>query len=87
MTCFSARGRCASSFDGDTVLVAVTGVDSRGRPEGNVVEVLERGVTQVVGRYEEESGIGVVRPDNRRINQDILIPPKEKGSGEAMVRS
>lgn len=66
-------------FDGDTVLVGVTGMDPRGRPEGRVVEVLERGVTQVVGRYEEESGIGFVRPDNRRLSQDILIPPKERG--------
>jgi ribonuclease R len=67
-----------SLFDGDTVLVAVTGVDSRGRPEGKVVEVLERGVSRVVGRYQEESGIGVVLPDNARINQDILIPPAER---------
>ncbi|GAB5415349.1 MAG: ribonuclease R [Congregibacter sp.] len=65
-------------FDGDTVLAAVTGVDSRGRSEGKVVEVLERGVTQVVGRYQEESGIGFVRPDSARINQDVLIPPKLK---------
>lgn len=69
-------------FDGDTVLIAVTGLDQRGRPEGKVVEVLERGVTEVVGRYEEESGIGFVRPDNSRINQDILIPPKMKGGAK-----
>ncbi len=66
-------------FDGDTVLVAVTGLDRRGRPEGKVVEVLERGVTRVVGRYQEESGIGMVLPDNARITQQILIPPKMKG--------
>lgn len=71
-----------SLFDGDTVLVAVAGVDSRGRSEGKVVEVLERGVSLVVGRYQEESGIGVVLPDNARINQDILIPPKFKGGAQ-----
>jgi ribonuclease R len=36
----------------------------------------------VVGRYEEESGIGFVHPDNSRINQDILIPPKLKGGAK-----
>jgi ribonuclease R len=77
----SAR-QMRSLFDGDTVLVAVTGVDPRGRPEGKVVEVLERGVTKVVGRYQEESGIGVVLPDNARINQEILIPPKCKGEAK-----
>lgn len=79
---FLSARQMRSLFDGDTVLVAVSGVDSRGRPEGKVVEVLERGVTQVVGRYEEESGIGFVRPDNSRINQDILIPPKFKGGAK-----
>lgn len=69
-----------SLFDGDTVLVALTGVDHRARPEGKVVEVLERGVSRVVGRYQEESGVGFVRPDNARINQDILIPPGLKGA-------
>jgi hypothetical protein len=57
--------------------------DSRGRPEGKVVEVLERGVSRVVGRYQEESGIGVVLPDNARINQDILIPPKHERAAQA----
>lgn len=70
-------------FDGDTVLVTVTGIDRRGRSEGKVVEVLERGVTQVVGRYQEESGIGVVIPDNARLTQDLLIPPKARGGAES----
>ena len=65
-------------FDGDEVLVQVTGEDRRGRMEGKVVEVLVRGHTQVVGRYQEESGIGFVIPDNGRITQQILIPPKAK---------
>jgi ribonuclease R len=66
-------------FHGDEVLVQVTGEDRRGRLEGKVVEVLERGHKQVVGRYQEESGIGFVIPDNGRLTQQILIPPKAKG--------
>ena len=66
-------------FDGDEVLVQVTGVDRRGRQEGKVVEVLVRAHQSVVGRYQEESGIGYVIPENSRINQQILIPPKGKG--------
>ena len=62
------------------MLVAVSGIDRRGRQEGNIVEVLERGVHKVVGRYEEESGIGVVIPDNARITQQVLIPPAAKGN-------
>ena len=66
-------------FDGDEVLIQVTGEDRRGRLEGRVVEVLERAHKTVVGRYQEESGIGFVVPDNGRLTQQILIPPKEKG--------
>ena len=71
------------AFDGDEVLVAITGVDRRGRAEGKVVEVLDRGNRSIVGRYEEESGIGYVVPDNGRINQHILIPPKDKGEAKS----
>lgn len=70
-------------FDGDEVLVQVTGEDRRGRMEGRVVEVLERKHKTVVGRYQEESGIGFVIPDNGRLTQQILIPPKEKGKARS----
>ncbi|QFU74648.1 ribonuclease R [Halioglobus maricola] len=69
-------------FDGDEVLVLITGEDRRGRLEGRVVEVLQRGVTTVVGRYQEESGIGFVIPDNGRLTHQFLIPPKEKSGAK-----
>ena len=65
-------------FDGDIVLVRIAGWDRRGRPEGALVDVVERNTTQLVGRYFRESGINFVRPDNPRISQDIVI------SGEAV---
>lgn len=70
-------------FDGDEVLVQVTGVDRRGRQEGKVVEVLARAHQSVVGRYQEESGIGFVIPENNRINHQVLIPPREKGKARS----
>tara|TARA_R110000823_G_scaffold198080_5_gene329191 strand:+ start:7879 stop:10236 length:2358 start_codon:yes stop_codon:yes gene_type:complete len=66
-------------LDGDEVLVQVTGEDRRGRLEGKVVEVLKRAQSEIVGRYQEESGIGFVVPDNSRLTQHILIPPAAKG--------
>jgi len=61
-------------FDGDIVLVRVSGVDRRGRKEGMIVEVLERRLSQIVGRFYRDHGFGLVVPDNRRISQEILIP-------------
>ncbi|THB70527.1 MAG: ribonuclease R, partial [Gammaproteobacteria bacterium] len=58
----------------DTVVVRVTGLDRKGDREGAIVEMVSRGNHTVVGRFQTESGIGFVVPENRRINQDILIP-------------
>ncbi|WP_395788512.1 ribonuclease R [Aquimonas sp.] len=64
---------------GDRVLVSVTGLDRRGRPEGAIVEVLERRTQRLVGRFQETDGIASVVPDDRRIHQEILIPPTARG--------
>src|SRR5690554_304394 len=59
---------------GDRVLGSVTGVDRRGRREGAIVEVLERRVTRLIGRFALESGISYVVPDDRRIQRNVQIP-------------
>ncbi|OQA32952.1 MAG: Ribonuclease R [Betaproteobacteria bacterium ADurb.Bin341] len=63
---------------GDRVLVRMTGIDRKGRPEGSIVEVTERANTRVVGRVMIEHGVVFVVPENRRIAQDILVPPEKK---------
>jgi ribonuclease R len=64
---------------GDRVLVSVTGMDRRGRREGAIVEVLERRLNRLIGRFTMEAGIGYVVPDDRRIQRNVLIPPGETG--------
>nr|WP_207143781.1 ribonuclease R [Thiococcus pfennigii] len=61
-------------FHSDRVVVRVTGQDRRGRLEAAVVEILERGTRTVVGRLYQESGVGFVKPDNKRLNHYIVIP-------------
>jgi len=60
-------------FHGDRVAVRIIGEDRRGRPEGKLVEVLERGVREVAGQFIRERGIGVVIPDNPKIAHRILV--------------
>jgi ribonuclease R len=67
---------------GDVVMVRQSGVDRRGRPEGKIVEVLERGNNRVVGRLYAEHGIQFVVAENRRITQDILVAPGEAGGAK-----
>ncbi|MEF8752403.1 MAG: ribonuclease R [Accumulibacter sp.] len=61
----------------DRALARVVGVDRRGRREAVIVEVLERANSRVVGRVLVEHGITLVVPEDRRINQDILIAPED----------
>ncbi|MCG9031444.1 ribonuclease R [Laribacter hongkongensis] len=68
---------------GDRVMVRETGTDRRGRREGKIVEVLERVNQTVVGRLQRERGVMFVVPEDRRINQDILVEP----GGDAGARS
>ena len=63
------------ALHGDRVAVRITGMDKRDRPEGMIVKVLDRANEKIVGRFFKEGGVGFVEPDNRRINQDVIIPP------------
>ena len=58
---------------GDRVRARVTGLDRRGRPEGTIVEVIERANTHVIGRLLNEGGVWIVSPEDQRISQDILV--------------
>ncbi|MGD8514399.1 MAG: ribonuclease R [Granulosicoccaceae bacterium] len=78
---FLSARQMRSVLHGDKALVRIMGMDRRGRPEGAVVEVIERNNQSVVGRYFEESGIGFVTPDNARL-QDVLIPAENRGSAK-----
>ena len=66
-------------FHDDRVVVRVTGRDRRGRLEGAVVEILERNTRTVVGRFYQESGVGFVVPDNKRLAHDIIVPSDRVG--------
>ena len=66
---------------GDRVLVKVTG-DYRGKPEGMIVEVLERRTNRLVGRFLNERGVSIVVPEDQRIKHDGLIPPAETAGAQ-----
>lgn len=61
-------------FDGDEVLVRLSGEQYRGKDEGAIIEVLTRNTTQLAGRFFNEEGVQFVRPENPRITHDIMIP-------------
>jgi len=64
----------AQVMHGDRAMVRMAGVDRKGRPEGRIVEVLERANKTLVGRVMRGQGVTIVAAEDKRINQDILIP-------------
>ncbi|MEA5098694.1 MAG: ribonuclease R, partial [Burkholderiaceae bacterium] len=70
---FLPEGEMRKVLHGDRVQVRIVGTDRRGRPEGSIVEVVSRANTHVIGRLLNENGVCVVAPEDRRINQDILL--------------
>jgi ribonuclease R len=67
------------AMHGDRVLVRVERSRRRGRMEGRVVKVLERGTSRVVGVYRRGRRAGVVVPQEQRITTPIVVPTGEDG--------
>lgn len=66
---------------GDRVLVKPSG-EYRGKPEGTIVEVIERRTNKLVGRFLHEHGLSIVVPEDQRIKHDILIPPSDTNGAQ-----
>ncbi|WP_428424181.1 ribonuclease R [Methylibium sp.] len=67
----------------DRIRVRVVRYDRKGRPEGRVLEILERRKAPIIGRLLHESGIWLVAPEDKRYGQDIMIP--KNGIANAMA--
>ena len=63
-------------FHGDKVLVKVAKNSRVGKPSCDLVEVLDRAHSEIVGRYLEEKGGAFIIPDDPRLNQSIIISDK-----------
>lgn len=78
-----------SAMNGDTVLVRISSKSvGGGKLEGEVVRVVIRAVTQIVGVFQNYETYGFVLPDDKRINRDIFIPKEAFGGavdGEKVV--
>ena len=60
---------------GDIVTVRPAGTDRRGRQEGEVLDIIERAQTDVVGRFYLDHGVAIMEPEDKRLNRAILLEP------------
>ena len=67
----------------DRVKVRIVRSDRKGRPEGRVVEIVERPRQPIIGRLLQEGGVWLVAPEDKRYGQDVLIPKGATGTAKA----
>ncbi|MDR2128639.1 MAG: ribonuclease R, partial [Burkholderiaceae bacterium] len=67
----------------DRVKVRIVRHDRRGRPEGRVLEIVERPALPIIGRLLQEGGIWLLVPEDKRYGQDVLIARNALGQARA----
>ncbi len=73
--------KVGGAYHKDTVEVALLSSASGKRQEAQVIRIIARGITQVVGTYERSrENYGFVIPDNTKLPQDIFVP-RERSKG------
>ncbi|MBD0383953.1 ribonuclease R [Paenibacillus sedimenti] len=64
-----------TAMNGDMIFVRITSKSqSGGRMEGEVVRVISRANTQIVGIFQSQETYAFVIPDDKRVSRDIFIP-------------
>ncbi len=67
--------RMRGIMHGDIVTVRPAGMDRRGRREGTVLDIVERAQSKVVGRFYMDRGVAILEPEDKRLNQSIVLEP------------
>ena len=73
----------ASAMHGDRVVARVTPSEIAGRArEGEIIRILDRANTHIVGTFERSKAFGFVTPDSAKIGRDIFILKKDFGGAK-----
>ena len=67
----------------DRVKARIVRLDRKGRPEGRVLDIVERRKAPIIGRLLHESGIWLVAPEDKRYGQDIIVPKNAIAGAQA----
>lgn len=85
---FVADGNLNRALNNDLVKVVLFPTRKGKRPEGQVVEIIQRSKRQIVGTIQIKGGIAYMVPDNALYRRDIVIPGrllKKAKTGDKVV--
>ncbi|MFC2369526.1 MAG: ribonuclease R, partial [Selenomonas noxia] len=73
----------ATAMHGDRVVARVTPSETPGRArEGEIIRILVRANTHIVGTFERSKAFGFVTPDSTKIGRDIFVLKKDFGGAK-----
>lgn len=61
------------AVNGDMVLVRVSRESHGDRREGSIIKITQRGISRVVGTFQDNKGFGFVIPDDKKVPMDIFV--------------
>lgn len=77
---FIPENATKGALHGDTVMISIKQDRTGKRMEGEVIQIIERNTSTVVGTFESSKNFGFVIADNQKFGRDIFIP-KEHTKG------
>ena len=77
---FIPENATKGAIHGDKVTIMLSSEKTGKRQEGMVLQILERGMKEIVGTFQKSKAFGFVIPDNQKFVHDIYIP-KEHTKG------
>lgn len=76
---FIPKNYMGTAMNGDKVIAKVLKEDKEGKKcEGEIVQVVERASSIMIGEYEDSRSFGFVIPDDKRMLKDIFISKKDR---------
>ncbi|MDO4203821.1 MAG: ribonuclease R [Selenomonadaceae bacterium] len=70
-----------SAMNGDRVVARLSASGIKGRSaEGEIIRIIERANSKIVGTFELSDGFAFVRPDDKKIGQDIFVGTGKYGN-------
>lgn len=79
---FIPPSKTGGAFDGDTVKVSISSFSRGKRPEGTIVEILQRSKTEFTGIIDKSLKYAFLIPIDKRSSTDIFIPLSKLNGAE-----
>lgn len=81
---FVSSSNMNGAMNGDRVMVKITKEKAENKKcEGEIIRILERTNSTIIGTYEDSRNFGFVIPHDKRIIQDVFIPKGEKNGAKS----